>query len=82
MKVEGCGRRNKSCEHLYDELLNDSHSAGMRAVYCHATSKDAAKADPIGDVRAEKMARAAKAAGIEHIVYNSSGKFVRPFLSL
>lgn len=43
-------------------------------MYCHATSKDAAKADPIGDARAEKLARAAKAAGVEHIVYNSSGR--------
>ncbi|GAQ85455.1 hypothetical protein KFL_002360070 [Klebsormidium nitens] len=58
---------------LDDEASVREAMKGMRAVYCHATSKDAAKADPIGDIRAEKLARAAKDAGIEHIVYNSSG---------
>ena len=47
--------------------------SGVRAIYCHATSKDAAKADPAGEVRAEILAKAAAAAGVEHIVYNSSG---------
>jgi hypothetical protein len=43
-------------------------------MYFHATSKDAVKADPIGDARAKKLVRGAKAAGVEHIVYNSSGR--------
>ncbi|KAG0628900.1 hypothetical protein M758_1G060800 [Ceratodon purpureus] len=46
---------------------------GVKAIYCHATSKDAAKADPAGDVRAETLAKAAASAGVEHIVYNSTG---------
>lgn len=51
---------------------------GVKAIYCHATSKDAAKADPAGEVRAERLAKAAASAGVEHIVYNSSG-IVLPF---
>ncbi|KAG0599063.1 hypothetical protein M758_12G124800 [Ceratodon purpureus] len=46
---------------------------GVQAIYCHATSKDAAKADPAGDVRAETLAKAAVSAGVKHIVYNSTG---------
>lgn len=46
---------------------------GVRAIYCHATSKDGAKADPEGEIRAERLAKAAASAGVEHIVYNSSG---------
>lgn len=46
---------------------------GVKAIYCHATSKDAAKADPAGEARAERLAKAAASAGVEHIVYNSSG---------
>lgn len=45
----------------------------MEAIYCHATSKDGAKADPVGEVRAERLAKAATSAGVKHIVYNSSG---------
>jgi hypothetical protein len=45
----------------------------VKAIYCHATSKDAAKADPAGEARAERLAKAAASAGVEHIVYNSSG---------
>jgi uncharacterized protein YbjT (DUF2867 family) len=46
---------------------------GVRAIYCHATSKDGAEADPEGEIRAERLAKAAASAGVEHIVYNSSG---------
>lgn len=46
---------------------------GVRAIYCHATSKDGAQADPAGEVRAERLVKAADSAGVEHIVYNSSG---------
>jgi hypothetical protein len=53
-------------------VLCFSH-AGVRAIYCHATSKDGAKADPEGEIRAERLAKAAASAGVEHIVYNSSG---------
>jgi len=45
----------------------------VEAIYCHATSKDGAKADPAGEVRAERLAKAAASAGVKHIVYNSSG---------
>jgi hypothetical protein len=45
----------------------------VEAIYCHATSKDGAKADPAGEVRAESLAKAAASAGVKHIVYNSSG---------
>ena len=47
--------------------------AGVKAIYCHATSKDGAQADPAGEVRAERLAKAAASSGVEHIVYNSSG---------
>lgn len=58
--------------------LDDANSLsevmkGVRAIYCHATSKDGAQADPAGEVRAERLVKAADSAGVEHIVYNSSG---------
>lgn len=58
--------------------LDDANSLyeamnGVEAIYCHATSKDGAKADPAGEVRAERLAKAAASAGVKHIVYNSSG---------
>jgi len=55
------------------ELVLCFSYAGVRAIYCHATSKDGAKADPEGEIRAERLAKAAASAGVEHIVYNSSG---------
>jgi hypothetical protein len=55
------------------ELVVCFSYAGVRAIYCHATSKDGAEADPEGEIRAERLAKAAASAGVEHIVYNSSG---------
>ncbi len=51
-------------EHLPQAL------AGVRQVYCHALSKDAAKADPLEVTRAETLAKAAKTAEVQLIVYN------------
>lgn len=47
--------------------------AGVTAVYCHATAADSAKPDPKEIDRARRVAAAAKQAGIDHFVYNSSG---------
>lgn len=58
---------------IVDRGMVFSSLTGVKAIYCHATSKDAAKADPAGDVRAETLAKAAASAGVEHIVYNSTG---------
>lgn len=59
----------------YKVYCGCSLSPGVGAIYCHATSKDAAKADPEGVIRAERLAKAAASAGVEHIVYNSSGMY-------
>jgi uncharacterized protein YbjT (DUF2867 family) len=46
---------------------------GVTSVYCHATSGDASKADPLEVERAKQVAQAAKQANIQHLVYNSAG---------
>jgi uncharacterized protein YbjT (DUF2867 family) len=46
---------------------------GISHVYCHATSADLAKADPLEVERAKRIAQAAKVADIKHFVYNSAG---------
>lgn len=63
---------------LVEANLDDENSliaafAGISAVYCHATSPDAAKPSPLEVERAKKVAQAAKQANIEHFVYNSAG---------
>lgn len=63
---------------LVEANLDDSDSlsaafAGIEAVYCHATSADSAKPDPLEVERAHQVARAALKADIKHLVYNSSG---------
>ncbi|PNH00054.1 hypothetical protein TSOC_014138 [Tetrabaena socialis] len=47
--------------------------AGVSAVYCHALSKDGATADPQELVRARHLAAAARDAGVQLVLYNSSG---------
>jgi nucleoside-diphosphate-sugar epimerase len=47
----------------------------VKAVYCHALSKDAAKADPQEVQRGRNLAAAAKAAGVQHVVYNGAGGY-------
>ncbi len=42
----------------------------LHQVYCHALSVDAASADPLELERAKRLAAAAKAAGVQLIVYN------------
>lgn len=46
---------------------------GITSVYCHATSGDSSKADPLEVERAKQVAQAAKQANIQHLVYNSAG---------
>lgn len=63
---------------LVEANLDDEDSlipafAGISAVYCHATSKDAAKPSPLEVERAKKVAQAAKQANVQHFVYNSAG---------
>lgn len=58
---------------LDDEDSLEAALVGIAAVYCHATSGDSAKPDPLEVERAHRVARAAKKANIKHLVYNSSG---------
>jgi uncharacterized protein YbjT (DUF2867 family) len=63
---------------LFEANLDDEDSltaafAGISAVYCHATSADSAKPDPLEIERAYRVAQAAKKANIKHFVYNSAG---------
>lgn len=63
---------------LVEANLDDEDSlaaafAGISAVYCHATSADSAKPDPLEVVRAKRVAQAALSADIKHCVYNSAG---------
>jgi len=51
----------------------DAAFADVSHVYCHATSGDYSKADPAEVERAKRVAAAAQKAGIQHLVYNSSG---------
>lgn len=63
---------------LFEANLDDEDSltpafAGISAVYCHATSADSAKPDPLEIERAHRVAQAAKKADIKYFVYNSAG---------
>ena len=63
---------------LVEANLDDENSLaaamnGISAIYCHATSADSAKADPLEVERAKRVAQAAKKADIKHFVYNSAG---------
>ena len=63
---------------LVEADLDDENSlkaafAGIKAVYCHATSGDYASPEPREIERAKRVAQAAKQANISHFVYNSSG---------
>jgi len=58
---------------LDDEGSLQAALRGISAVYCHGLSADAAKPDPQEIERAHRLARAARDAKIEHLVYNSAG---------
>ncbi|PLZ83356.1 NmrA family protein [Fischerella muscicola CCMEE 5323] len=63
---------------LVEANLDDEDSlspafADISAVYCHATTADAAKPDPREVERAKRVAQVAKQANIKHFVYNSAG---------
>jgi uncharacterized protein YbjT (DUF2867 family) len=58
---------------LDDEDSLDAALTGVNAVYCHATSGDYAKPDPLEVDRAKRLAQLAKKANIRHLVYNSAG---------
>ncbi|MBW4563100.1 MAG: NmrA family NAD(P)-binding protein [Mojavia pulchra JT2-VF2] len=63
---------------LVEANLDDVNSltaafTGVSAVYCHATSADSSKPDPLEVERAKQVAQAAKQAQITHFVYNSAG---------
>lgn len=58
---------------LDDEQSLKTAFLGVSRVYCHATSGDAAKADPLEIERAKRVAEVAKKAEIKHLVYNSAG---------
>ncbi|BAU06328.1 NmrA/HSCARG family protein [Fischerella sp. NIES-3754] len=63
---------------LIEANLDDEDSlspafADISAVYCHATTADAAKPDPREVERAKRVAQVAKQANIKHFVYNSAG---------
>ncbi|OUL34851.1 NmrA family protein [Nostoc sp. T09] len=63
---------------LVEADLDDANSltpalTGVTAVYCHATSGDSSKADPLEVERAKQVAQAVKQADIKHLVYNSAG---------
>jgi uncharacterized protein YbjT (DUF2867 family) len=63
---------------LVEANLDDENSlaaamGGISAIYCHATSADSAKPDPLEVERAKRVAEAAKKADIKHFVYNSAG---------
>lgn len=63
---------------LIEANLDDENSlaaafAGISHVYCHATSADSAKPNPLEVERAKRVAQVAKQANIKHFVYNSAG---------
>lgn len=63
---------------LFEANLDDDKSleaafAGISHVYCHATSADLSKADPLEIERAKRVAEIAKQNNIKHFVYNSAG---------
>jgi uncharacterized protein YbjT (DUF2867 family) len=58
---------------LDDEGALEAAFAGISHVYCHATSADSAKPEPLEVERAKRVAQAAKNANIKHFVYNSAG---------
>lgn len=58
---------------LDDEASLIPAFAGISAVYCHATSADSTKIDPLEVERAKRVAQVAKLADIKHFVYNSAG---------
>lgn len=63
---------------LIEANLDDDNSlaaafAGISHVYCHATSADSAKPNPLEIERAKRVAQVAKNANIKHFVYNSAG---------
>ncbi|BAY23488.1 NmrA family protein [Calothrix sp. NIES-2100] len=63
---------------LVEANLDDADSlirafTEVTAVYCHATTGDLSKADPLEIERAKQVAQAAKQANIQHLVYNSAG---------
>jgi uncharacterized protein YbjT (DUF2867 family) len=69
---------NNAGVELVEANLDDANSltpafTGVTSVYCHATSGDASKADPLEVERAKQVAQAAKQADIQHLVYNSAG---------
>lgn len=71
-------RLNDAGVELVKANLDDETSlirafTGILAVYCHATSGDSAKIDPLEVERARRVAQAAKQADIKHFVYNSAG---------
>lgn len=69
---------NNAGVELVEANLDDVNSltpafTGVTSVYCHATSGDSSKADPLEVERAKQVAQAAKQADIQHLVYNSAG---------
>lgn len=58
---------------LDDEASLKAALTGISAVYCHGLAADAAKPNPKEVERAHRVVRAAIAAKIEHLVYNSAG---------
>lgn len=58
---------------LDDEKSLETAFAGISYVYCHATSADSAKPNPLEVERATRVAQVAKKANIKHFVYNSAG---------
>ncbi|OKH37308.1 NmrA family protein [[Phormidium ambiguum] IAM M-71] len=69
---------NNAGVELFEANLDDEKSliaafAGISHVYCHATSADLSKADPLEIERAKRVAQIAKNANIKHFVYNSAG---------
>jgi len=58
---------------LDDQSSLEAALEGISAVYCHATSADLTKPDPLEIERAHRVAQAAKTANVRHLVYNSAG---------
>lgn len=63
---------------LVEADLDDTASltaafAGVARVYCHAFAGDYTKPDPQELIRADRVAKVARAANIQHFVYNSAG---------
>ncbi|MBR8833059.1 MAG: NmrA/HSCARG family protein [Stigonema ocellatum SAG 48.90 = DSM 106950] len=78
MNRPSLSKMNDAGVELVEANLDDENSlaaafAGISAIYCHATSADSAKPDPLEVERAKRVAQAAKGANIKHLVYNSAG---------